>query len=116
MAILNELIILLHQYIPPHSYNVTCISNDMKKVLKLQYRSLKCVYNDVNLSYDVLRDKADVPLVYVHILRVMMTEMYTISIDLGPKYKHIYMKLTHIYSAYIYNGLEWYELFYIPRC
>ena len=41
-----------------------------------------------HISYDVLRDKADVLLMYVHRLRVMMTEMYKISNDLQPKYIH----------------------------
>ena len=65
----------------PH--NKTCRHEE-----PIKYRALKFAYNDFNLSYDVLRDKADVPPMYVRRLRVMMTEMYTISNDLWPKYIH----------------------------
>ena len=70
-----------------------CNSNDMKKVEKLQYRSLKFVYNGCSLLYDVLRDKADVPLMYVHRLTVMMTEMYKVSIYLDQNRYMIYLQL-----------------------
>ena len=41
-----------------------CKSCDTLKIEKVQYRALKCVFNDFNCSYDILRRQANFPLLY----------------------------------------------------
>ena len=58
----------------------------------VQYRGLKYVYNDFNSSYHTLRDRADLPLLYVHRQRNIMIELYNIINGTGPNYLKQYIR------------------------
>ncbi len=49
-----------------------CSQVDTKKVDKVQFRALRCIFNDFNPLYSDLRVKADRPLLYVERLKAIV--------------------------------------------
>ena len=53
-----------------------CKSCDTLKIAKVQYPALKYVFNDFNCSYDILRRRANVPLLYTRRRKAFLLEVY----------------------------------------
>jgi len=65
-----------------------CSINDMKQMEKIQKRALMYTFNDFTSSYSELRLKAKRPLLYVHRLRLIVSEVYKCIHELNPSYLH----------------------------
>ena len=55
---------------------------------KIQKQALRYVFNDFSSNYEMLRKKADRPLMYVQRLRLMVHEIFKCINKIGPKYLH----------------------------
>ncbi len=74
---------------------------------KIQYRALRHVYNDFVASYIILREKANMPLMYVQRLRQMMIEVYTVYQNIGPVYmENLFNKADQFYNNRCAKPLE----------
>ena len=65
-----------------------CSVSDMKKIENVQKRALRHVYKDYTCSYHDLLEKAGKPLLYIHRLKLIVSEVYKIINHIGPKYLH----------------------------
>ena len=84
---------------------------DLKKIEKVQYRGLKYIYNHFSLSYQALRERANVSLLYTCRLRSLMIEMYKISEGIGPTYlQPLVNKRNSMYSTRRKHA------FMLPKC
>ncbi len=53
-----------------------CKSCDTLEIEKVQYRALKYVFNEFNCSYNILRHRANVPLLYTRRMKTVLLEIY----------------------------------------
>ena len=65
-----------------HFSNIT----NAKLIEKIQHRALRYVCNDFKSSYEELRSKANIPLVYIQHLQRIIIEVYKIVNSIGPSY------------------------------
>ena len=63
-----------------------CSNEDMRKIERIQKRSLRFIYNDFKSSYCELRQMSTRPLLYVQRLRYIVLEVFKIYHGLCPKY------------------------------
>ncbi len=63
-----------------------CISCVTLKIEKVQYPALKYVFNDFNSSYDILRRRANVPLLYTRRRKTVLLEVYKAYRSDDPQY------------------------------
>ena len=61
---------------------------NLRKVEKLQYKALKCVYNDFTSSYADLRKLAHRSLMYTERQRCILVEVYKCLNHISPPYLH----------------------------
>ena len=65
-----------------------CSQRLLKRIEKLQYRSLQLIYRDFISSYKELRAKGNLELFYTRHLRIMMIQIFKILHKEGPQYLH----------------------------
>ena len=73
-----------------------CSMQDTKKIEKIQHRSLCYIFSDFHASYDDLRKKANIELLYTQRMKRLVTEIFKIMHGLTPKY---FNHLTTTYEA-----------------
>ena len=65
-----------------------CSVEDTRKIEKVQYRALKYVYNDFNAPYCELRERSQMPLLFIQRQNAILTETYCIYNNIRPTYLH----------------------------
>ena len=65
-----------------------CNTESTKKIEKIKKRALRYVYKYFSSSYECLREKCNLPLVYTQRLRYVLLEVYKVYHKLGPLYLH----------------------------
>ena len=65
-----------------------CSQRLLKRIEKLQYRSLQLIYRDFISSYKELRAKGNLELFYTRHLCIMMVQIFKILHKEGPQYLH----------------------------
>ena len=68
-----------------------CSVDDMKKVEKVQYCAIKCIYNELDSPYSVFRKKGQRPHMYIEGLNEMLVEYINRITRLIP---NIYMEMS----------------------
>ena len=65
-----------------------CSREDLKKIEKIQKRSLRFVYNDFTSSYSELLCRSNRPLLYTERQKQLLTQTYKSINNIGPMYLH----------------------------
>ena len=82
---------------------MNCSNESMRKIERIQERSLRLLYNDYESDYDSLLHKAEIPRMEIKRLRTLAIEVFKTLNDLNPTYmKEIFVK-NRQYSNYPNN-------------
>ncbi len=86
LCLMKSFILCHYNYCPTvwHFCSVT----DTRKIEKVPYRALKYVYNDFNAPYCELRERSQMPLLFIQRQNAILTETYSIYNNIRPTYLH----------------------------